>query len=416
MIVKWISLGILLLLSAFFSSAETALTTANSIRIRTLADEGDKRAIRVRKIHDKYSKMLISILIGNNIVNVAASALATTVAISIGLNVGIMTLILTLVLLVFGEITPKNVAAARAEKISLSYSALVYCLMIILTPVIWIIDRICFFLAFILGVNIKDRNDVITEGELRTIVEVSHEEGVIESEEKEMIKNVVDFGDCRAKDIMIPRIDVAEVSIDSGYDEVRKLFEEEKYSRLPVYKDDTDNIIGVVYLKDFFPVSNEAFRVKDVMRDAYYTFEMKKTSELMVEMKKESVSIAIVLNEYGAAEGIVTMEDLLEEIVGEIRDEYDEDEKELINEIGKGEYIVEGSVKLDDLNDAIGTELESDDYDSVGGYMLGLLDRIPRAGEKVTDASGNVLEALGISKNRIDRIHITLNISEEKEQ
>ncbi len=416
MIVKWISLAILLMLSAFFSSAETALTTANSIRIRTLADEGDRRAIRVRKIHDKYSKMLISILIGNNIVNVAASALATTVAISIGLNVGIMTLALTLVLLVFGEITPKNVAAARAEKISLSYSAFIYCLMIILTPVIWVIDRICFLLAYLLGVDIKNRNDVITEGELRTIVEVSHEEGVIESEEKEMIKNVVDFGDCRAKDIMIPRIDVAEVSIDSSYEEVRKLFEEEKYSRLPVYKDDTDNIIGVVYLKDFFPVSGEAFRVKDVMRDAYYTFEMKKTSELMVEMKKESVSIAIVLNEYGAAEGIVTMEDLLEEIVGEIRDEYDEDEKELINEVGKGEYIVEGSVKLDDLNDAIGTKLESDDYDSVGGYMLGLLDRIPRAGEKVTDASGNVLEALGISKNRIDRIHITLNISEEKEQ
>ena len=412
MTVKWVVLVILLLLSAFFSSAETALTTANSIRIRTLANEGDRRALRVQKIHEKYSKMLISILIGNNIVNLTASALATTVAISIGLNVGIMTMALTLVLLIFGEITPKNVASVRAEKISLSYSAFIYCLMVILTPVIWIIDRVCLFIAFIMHIDIKDRNDAITEGELRTIVEVSHEEGVIESEEKEMIKNVVDFGDCRAKDIMIPRINVAEVSIDSSYEEVRRLFEEEKYSRLPVYKDDTDNIIGVVYLKDFFPVPDEGFRVKDVMRDAYYTFEMKKTSELMVEMKRESVSIAIVLNEYGASEGIVTMEDLLEEIVGEIRDEYDEDEKELINEIGKGEYVVEGSVKLDDLNDAIGTDLESEDYDSIGGYMLGLLDRIPRAGEKVTDASGNVLEALGISKNRIDRIHITLNKDE----
>ncbi|MBP5272211.1 MAG: HlyC/CorC family transporter, partial [Clostridia bacterium] len=301
-----IVLVICVLLSGFFSASETAYSSASEIRLKALEQEGSKRASRALKILDEYDALLSTILIGNNIVNVAASALATTVAISIGLNVGIMTLALTLVLLVFGEITPKNVAAARAEKISLSYSAFIYCLMIILTPVIWIIDRICFFLAFILGVDIKDRNDVITEGELRTIVEVSHEEGVIESEEKEMIKNVVDFGDCRAKDIMIPRIDVAEVSIDSTYEEVRKLFEEEKYSRLPVYKDDTDNIIGVVYLKDFFPVSNETFRVKDVMRDAYYTFEMKKTSELMVEMKKESVSIAIVLNEYGAAEGIVT--------------------------------------------------------------------------------------------------------------
>ncbi len=417
MTVKWIFLIILILLSAFFSSAETALTTASSIKIRTLASEGDVRAIRVQKIQEKYSKMLTSILIGNNVVNVAVSALATTVAISIGINVGLMTMALTLILLVFGEITPKNAAAAAPEKLSLAYSGCIFFLMIILTPVIWIVDKICYLIAFIFRINMGNRNDSITEGELRTIVDVSHEEGVIESEEKEMIKNVVDFGDCKAKEIMIPRIHVAQVGIDSTYEEVRSLFEEEKYSRLPVYKDDTDNIIGVLNLKDFFPVTDpDSFRVQDVMRDAYYTFETKKTSELMIEMKRESVSIAIVLNEYGAAEGIVTMEDLLEEIVGEIRDEYDEDEKELINEIGKNEYLVEGSVRLDDLNDAIGSEFESEDYDSIGGYMIGLLDRIPQSGERVTDKEGNVLEAQGISKNRIDKIHIILNTSGEKEQ
>ena len=413
MMVKWIILIVLILLSAFFSSAETALTTVNSIKIRTLAQEGNRRAKRVQKIEENYSKMLTSILVGNNIVNVAVSAFATMVALSIGLNVGIMTAALTLTLLVFGEITPKNAAAAASEKLALAYSGVIYVLMIILTPVIFIIECICKAVAFVFRIKIDNPDNLLTEGELRTIVDVSHENGVIESEEKQMIKNVFDFGDCRARDIMIPRIDVALISIESTYAEVREIFEEEKYSRLPVYKDDTDNIIGIVNLKDFFHVTDiEGFRLKDVMRDAYYTFEMKKTSELMVEMKRESVSIAIVLNEYGASEGIVTMEDLLEEIVGEIRDEYDEDEKELINEIGKGEYVVEGSVKLDDLNDAIGTDLESEDYDSIGGYMLGLLDRIPRAGEKVTDASGNVLEALGISKNRIDRIHITLNKDE----
>jgi len=414
MTIRWIFLVLLILLSAFFSSAETALTTASSIKIRTLAARGDVRALRVQKIHEKYSKMLTSILIGNNIVNVAVSALATTVAMSIGINVGLMTMALTLVLLVFGEITPKNAAAASPEKISLAYSWFIWILMIVLTPVIWIVNRICSFIAFLFRIDLNNRNDSMTEGELRTIVDVSHEDGVIESEEKEMIKNVVDFGDCRAKDIMIPRIKVAQISIESSYDEVRGIFEEEKYSRLPVYKDDTDNIIGVVNLKDFFLVTDrESFRMKDVMRDAYYTFEMKKTSELMIEMKKESVSMAIVLNEYGAAEGIVTMEDLLEEIVGEIRDEYDEDEKELINEIGKNEYLVEGSVRLDDLNDEIGSEFKSDDYDSIGGYMIGLLDRIPQEGEKVTDEFGTVLEACEISKNRIDRIHVILNKSEE---
>ena len=413
MIVKWIILTVLILLSAFFSSAETALTTVNSIRIRTLAQEGSRRAKRVQKIQENYSKMLTSILVGNNIVNVAVSAFATMVAISIGLNVGVMTAALTLTLLVFGEITPKNAAAAAPEKLELAYSGVIYVLMIVLTPVIFIVECICKAVAFVFHIKIDNPDTSMTEGELRTIVDVSHENGVIESEEKQMIKNVFDFGDCRARDIMIPRIDVALISIESTYAEVREIFEEEKYSRLPVYKDDTDNIIGIVNLKDFFHVTDiEAFRLKDIMRDAYYTFEMKKTSELMVEMKTESVSMAIVLNEYGAAEGIITMEDLLEEIVGEIRDEYDEDEKELIANIGRNEYVVEGSVKLDDLNDEIGTAFESEDYDSIGGYMIGLLDRIPGAGEVVYDDMGIRLEAQTISKNRIDKIHIT--IPEEK--
>jgi len=415
MMIKWILLIILILLSAFFSSAETALTTVNSIKMRTLAKEGNRRAKRVLKIHEDYSRMLTTILVGNNIVNVAVSALATTVAITIGLNVGLMTAALTLVLLVFGEITPKNAAAVASEKMALAYSGVIYALMIVLTPLIWVVDKICKAVAFILRIKIDNPEVSMTEGELRTIVDVSHENGVIETEEKQMIKNVFDFGDCRARDIMIPRIDVAQISIDSTYSEVREIFEEEKYSRLPVYKDDTDNIIGVLNLKDFFLVRDDgSFRLRDIMRDAYYTFEMKKTSELMIEMKTESVSMAIVLNEYGAAEGIVTMEDLLEEIVGEIRDEYDEDEKELITSVGKNEYVVEGSLKLDDLNDEIGTSFESEDYDSIGGYMIGLLDRIPGQGEVVYDTFGVRLEAQTISKNRIDKIHIT--IPEEKQK
>ena len=264
------------------------------------------------------------------------------------------------------------------------------------------------------GIDMHDSQTIMTEGELRTIVEVSHEDGVIETEERQMINNVVDFGDSRAKDIMTPRIDVTEVAIDATYEEVRTVFSDDRYTRIPVYKDDRDNIIGVINIKDFFmSAEREHFRTTDIMRDAYYTFETKKTSELLVEMQEESVPMAIVLNEYGAAEGVVTMEDLIEEIVGEIRDEYDEEEEDLIEEISEREYMVEASVKLDDLNDEIGTSLHSDDYDSVGGYIIGMSDSIPQAGETFIDDNGITFEIIESEKNRIDKVKIIL--TEKKE-
>ncbi len=406
---RWVILACLLALSAFFSSAETALTTVSKIRLRTLAEEGNKRAQKLLDILENSPRMLTTILVGNNIVNLAASALATTIAFQIGWNVGLMTAVLTVVLLVFGEITPKNAAAVNSEKMAMAYAGIIGGLMLVMKPLILIINFICRVLARLLRIPMDEGGQPITEGDLRTIVDVSHEHGVIETEEKQMINNVFDFGDSRAKDIMIPRIDVVEIDMESDYGTVRELFENEKYTRIPVYKDDTDNVIGIINLKDFFLVSNpEEFRIRDIMRDAYYTFEMKKTSDLMMEMKKESVSIAIVLNEYGVAEGIVTMEDLLEEIVGEIRDEYDEDEEELITSVGIREYEVEGSVKMDDLNDAIGTDLTSEDFDSLGGYMIGLLDRLPVEGETAEDENGVRLTALSVAKNRIERIRIEL--------
>ena len=414
---KWVSLAVLIMLSAFFSSAETALTTVNRIKVRTLAENGDRRALTLQKVHEQWPKMLSAILIGNNIVNIAASAIATTVAMTINIPVGVMTLLLTLFILVFGEITPKNVATVRAEKLSLSIAGVILFLMRVLTPVIWIIDKMCLIVTKIMRIDLNDKNKSMTEGELRTIVDVSHEDGVIETEEKQMINNVFDFGDSRAKDIMIPRIDVTEVDIDSAYDDLRDIFEKEKYTRLPVYKDDTDNIIGIINMKDFFlDTQSKGFRIKDIMRDAYYTFEMKKTSDLMIDMRRESATMAIVLNEYGAAVGIVTMEDLLEEIVGEIRDEYDEDEVDLISQVGNNEYMVEGSVKLDDLDDALGINLESEDYDSIGGYIIGCLDRLPEAGETVITDDGIRLEVVSTSKNRIDRVHMYLPEKKKEEE
>lgn len=329
--IRWAELCILIILSAFFSAAETALTTFNRIKMREKAEGGSKAAALLLKMSEQKPKMLSAILIGNNIVNIAASALAATIAMSIGFNVGIMTMILTLIILILGEITPKNAAAVKSDGLALFYSRIIYALMILLTPVIWTVNLICSGVLRIFGIDMQDSQTIMTEGELRTIVDVSHEDGVIESEEKEMINNVVDFGDSRAKDIMTPRIDVAEVGIDASYEEVRDLFADEMYTRLPVYKDDRDNIIGIINMKDFFMnADKEHFRTTDIMRDAYFTYETKGTSELLIEMQEESVPMAIVLNEYGAAEGVVTMEDLIEEIVGEIRDEYDEEEEDQI--------------------------------------------------------------------------------------
>lgn len=412
---RWIGLAVLIILSAFFSSAETALTTFSRIRIREKAEAGSKAAGLLLKMAEDKPRMLTSILIGNNIVNIAASALATTIAMSIGFNIGVMTLILTLIILIFGEITPKNAAAVQADTIALLYSRIILVLMTILTPVIWSVNLICSLILKIFGINMHDSQTIMTEGELRTIVDVSHEDGVIETEEKEMINNVVDFGDARAKDIMTPRIDVAEVDIDASYEEVRAVFADEMYTRIPVYKDDRDNIIGIINMKDFFMNADEEhFRTTDIMRDAYFTYETKSTSELLVEMQEESSPMAIVLNEYGAAEGVVTMEDLIEEIVGEIRDEYDEGEEELIEEIAEREYMVEASVKLDDLNDEIGTSLHSDDYDSVGGYIIGMCDSIPQVGETFVNEDGMTFEIIEGAKNRIDKVKIILTDTKGK--
>ena len=249
-VIQLLFLITLIFLSAFFSSAETALSTVNRVRMRTLEDEGDKRAARVNKILEKYSKMLSAILIGNNVVNLSASALATTLAMRISFPVGIATGILTIVVLLCGEILPKTWAMHSSEKLSLAYSGIIYVLMQILTPVIFLVDKIANAILHLLHVD-PNKKVSMTEADLRTYVEVGHEDGVIESEEREMIYNVFDFSDALAKDIMIPRINMVTVDVADTYEEVLSVFRESMYTRLPVYQDDKDNIIGVINIKDF---------------------------------------------------------------------------------------------------------------------------------------------------------------------
>ena len=404
-------LVILLLLSAFFSSAETALTTVNKIRILSLAEQGNKRAETVLKIREDSGKMLSAILIGNNIVNLSASSLATTLAIDLfgSAAVGIATGILTILILIFGEISPKTLAAVHAEKLALAYSGIIYAMIKILTPVIYLINMLSGSFLKLLKTDPNAKETAMTEHELRTIVDVSHEAGVIESDERQMIYNVFDFGDSTARDIMVPRVDMVCLDIESSYEEIIQVFREERFTRIPIYEGNSDNVVGIINIKDLLldPPSAD-FQIRNIMREPYFTYEHKKTSELMVEMRQDSINFTIVLDEYGATIGMITLEDLLEEIVGEIRDEYDHDEEDLIQKINDLEYQVPGSTKLDDLNDALGLELDSEDYDSIGGYIIEQLDHLPREGEFAVTDSGIRLVVDAVTKKRIDTVHIYL--------
>ena len=318
-VIQLIVIFVLIGLSAFFSSAETAFTTVNRVRMKTLADEGNSRAAAALTVLDHYSKMLSTILIGNNIVNLSASSLTTILATKAfgSYAVGIATGILTLVILIFGEIIPKNTAMIYSDKISLIYAKIILFLMKIFTPVVIIIDKLSAGISKLLHIDMSKKESLMTENELKTYVDVSHEDGVIESEEREMIYNVFDFSDAVAKDIMIPRIDMVSVSLDAGYDDVLDVFKQYMYTRLPVYDEDKDNIVGLINIKDFILVScKEDFHVKNILREAYFTYEYKNISELLVEMRQASFNIAVVLDEYGATAGLVALEDLLEEIVG----------------------------------------------------------------------------------------------------
>lgn len=406
-----IFLLILLALSGFFSSAETALTTVNRIHMRTLADADNKKAKMVLKITKDSAKMLSAILIGNNIVNLSASSIATTLAISLFGNygAGIATGIITFLILIFGEVSPKTLSTIKADSISMKIAGIINVLMIVLTPVIFLINKLSLGVLFLFGVKASDGNRVMTEEELRTIVDVGQETGVIEDEERAMIHNVFDFGDAEAKEVMIPRIDMTFVHIDADYNEVLKIYKQDMFTRLPVYEESTDNVVGIINMKDLLLIENtDNFSIRDIMREPYFTYEHKNTSDLFLEMKKSSISLAIVLDEYGVTAGLITLEDLIEEIVGEIRDEYDTDEIDDITRLSDREYLVLGSANLEDVSDELNLHLESDDYDTIGGYCLEKLDHLPERNEIIITDNDVLLRIEAVDKNRIEKVYIKL--------
>lgn len=403
-----ILLIILLIMSGFFSMSETALMALSKIRIRHMVDEGVKGAKLVQKLTEDPNKLLGALLIGNNIVNIGASALATSIAISIlGENsVGLVTVLMTVLVLIFGEITPKSIAKQNSEQVSLKVSKIVDIIVKLLKPFIGIFTGISSIFIRLLGGNPKASEPFITEEELRTMVGVSEEEGVLEDVEKEMIFNVFDFADAQVKDVMVQRVDIIAVDSEASYEEVLEIIKTEQFSRIPVYNENIDDIVGVLNVKDLIIAgqNKEGFKVLDYMREPYYTFEFKKIKELFGEMKKTRSHMSVVLDEYGGTVGVVTIEDLIEEVFGDIEDEYDDYEKD-IEVVKEDEFIVDGSARLDDISELIGVNMESEEFDSVGGFLIGELGRLPEHKEEVTlNNIRFIVEE--IDKNRIKKIRI----------
>ena len=374
----------LIICSGFFSSAETSLMACNKIRIQTLADAGIKKAILVTKILNNQSKMISTILIGNNIANIGASSLATSLTLDyIGsYAVSITAGILTLVVLVFGEILPKNVATIHANAISMMYAPIIFLLMKVLTPLVYFVNKVSSLLIKIF--RLHGKNDAtITEQEFKALVDVGEKEGILEQEEKEIINNLLEFTDAKAKEVMTPRIDMIFININETYESIVETFKTHKFTRLPVYDDTKDEVIGILNIKDLLINDINDFKLSDNIRDPYFTYENKNVGDLLVEMRQGSINIAIVLDEYGITSGLITLEDLLEELVGEIRDEYDDDELDDIVKNADNSYTIDGMTKLDIINTFFNLNLSGEGYDNIAGYINEELDHIPNENESI---------------------------------
>lgn len=404
---------LLILLSGFFSASETALMSLSKIRLKHMVESDIKNAKTIEKMLNTPNNMLGAILLGNNAVNIGASSVATALAISMFGNsgIGFSTLVMTILILIFGEITPKSLAMQYTEKFALFVAPVINFLAALFSPLVHVLTKITNLFIRLLGGTPDDKKPFITQEELRTIVDVSSQEGILENEEKEMIYNIFEFGDLRVRDVMIQRMDVLAISKEASYDEVLEVFNEKKFSRLPVYDDTIDNIVGIIYAKDLFfnnisgiDISSE-FKIEDYMREPLVTFEFIKISDFFKQMQGHRSHIAIVLDEYGGVAGLVTMEDIVESIFGEINDEFDESYESDVEVIKEDEYVVNGNIKLDELNDLIGTSFESEEFESLGGFIIGVLGRLPKNAEVVHYYNYKfIIEQ--VSKNRITKVRI----------
>ena len=418
-IMNIISLIILLILSSLFSCSETAFLSVSKIKIRTLAEEGNKKAKLVESLLDDQDRLLSAILVGNNLVNIGASSLTTATIMAIfgdgAQTVAIATGVVTLCILIFGEITPKSLATQNADKLVFALAPFIRFVCVITKPVVFVLNIIKGFIIKLLGGN-QEHGPSLTEEELKTIVTVGHEEGVLEKEEKEMIHNVFEFGETEIKEIMTPRIHVESLPDDCTYDELMNVYHDAQYSRYPIHDESFDEIIGVLNMKDllFIDIDKEHFDVKKYMRETFVVYEFNQVNDVFASMRKEHATLAIVLDEYGVMSGIVTFEDIVEEIVGEIDDEYDDASDDIVK-INDHEYLVDGSLNLNEVNDEIDTHFESEDFESIGGLVLGEFSGVPKIKDKI-EFPGVTIIIEKMHKNRIELLRLIIHEMKEEEE
>ncbi len=396
------------IMSAYFSATETAFSSLNKIRIKTLAEDGNKRAALVSKMADKYDTMLSSVLIGNNIVNILASSLATVFFIHLltasgkeELGTTVSTIVVTVVILIFGEISPKTIAKRAPEKFAMFAAPLLRFLMIIFTPLSFLFQQWQNLLAKIFKSN---DGAGMTEEELISIIEEAEEEGDFDKEESTLIKSAIEFGDLEVGDIFTPRRDITAISTKASKDEIAKCFSDSGYSRLPIYDDDIDNIKGIIYYKDFYTTAYKTqVPIHEIIKPVIYVAKSQLISDLLKQLQAKQMHLAVVMDEFGSTAGIVTLEDILEEIVGEIWDEHDEKVEE-VEEISEKEYIVSGKANLSKVLDIFDID-EEKDAQTVNGWAMDALGKIPEIGDSF-EADGLAAEILAMDDKRVDKLRI----------
>ena len=419
---QYLILAVLILLSAVFSSAETAFLSTNKIRLRNLQEEGEKKADLVLQMLDNQSRLISSLLVGNNIVNISASALATKMATDAfgDAGVGIATGVMTLLVLVFGEVMPKNLAAAHAEAWAMFIAPFIRFISVILTPLVFLLTKLSDVVVRFSKKN-DEEDPTITEDEFKILVNVGQEEGVFDESETEMINSIMEFDETYVKAIMVPRIDIVAVDVEDSINEALRLIIDGGHSRIPAYEDSIDNIVGILYAKDIFAHLDADFdelKVRALIRDAYYIPETKKVSDLLNELRLKKVHMAIILDEYGGTNGLVTIEDLIEEIIGDIQDEYDVEE-DLIVMHSDNHLVADARAPIGDVEEAFDVELdeeilEDSEADTIGGLAFEHLGGLPKANDEVT-VGRFLIRIVEVSGRRISKVEVTLLPPEEAE-
>jgi len=404
---------ICILLSAFFSSSEVALISIHRAKVRTLVNEGKPGSKAVAALKESPEHLLITILIGNTVVNIAAASIATAIAIQMfgDFGVGIATGFVVIVLLVFGEIGPKIYAARASDSFALTVAPIILFLSRIFTPVIWLVERV----SPTLGIGKDIAEPGITEEEIKEWIDVGKEEGTIEQGEQDMLYSVLEFADTTAREIMTPRVNVILMEDTVSFEEAIRIFNDTGFSRIPVYHEQIDNITGILNVKDVFSAMvsrRKDSAIKEVMYDPMFVPETQKIDDLLKELQVHRVQMAVVIDEYSSFVGIATVEDILEELVGDIMDEFDKEEPE-VQELAQGVYVVDAQMWVEDINDRIDLTLPTDEsYETIGGLIIDRLGHLPKhPGEKVDIAIGNgvTLVVMQMHGRRIVKVKIVVH-------